>query len=349
MKRNRISHFLFPVLISWLLLFSNACAAQPQQARATETPIPTPEIPTKPTYTVEKGEVVRMLEFSARVSPVTVEELYFKTGGRVQSVLVRSGDKVEQGQILASLVGGTSDDDVRRAEIQLEMTKLGREAYLVNASRLAKDYAIGLRMRDFEVELAEIALREVQAAIDVTRIRAPFDGTILSVYTSPDTSVEAYKNVMVIADLAELEITAEPVSTDLQQLQEGMEVHITTTSGPSRQLNGKISRLPYPYGKATTIAVGSAIQDTATHIELNPESADQVEMGDLVRVRVILEQKTDALWLPPQAIRRYEGRRFVVVQDQGGQRRVDVTLGITSNDRVEILDGVTEGMVVVAP
>lgn len=338
------------LLLSMVLsLVAWGCTPQPVQVESTETPIPTPIIPTKPTYTVQRGEVVRMLEFSARVSPVVEKELYFTAAGRVASVLVRSGDKVEQDQILATLVSGTTNTDVRRAEIQLEMAKLNRESYVVNANRLAKDYAIGLSMRDYEVELAQIHLDEVNAALDTTRIRSPFTGTVLSVYTSPDTSVEAYKTVIIVADLNSLEVTADPSSVELQQLQEGMKVNILTSSGPSKMLEGEISRLPYPFGKSVTANESADIQDKATHIELTPESLEQVTMGDLVRVQVILEKKDDVLWLPPQAIRRYEGRRFVVVQDEGGQRRLDVTLGIISAERIEIMEGLTEDQVVVAP
>ena len=53
------------------------------------------------------------------------------------------------------------------------------------------------------------------------------------------------------------------------------------------------------------------------------------------------------LWLPPQAIRTFEGRRFVVVQDGDAQLRVDVTIGIESDDRVEIEEGLTEGQTVI--
>jgi hypothetical protein len=74
-----------------------------------------------------------------------------------------------------------------------------------------------------------------------------------------------------------------------------------------------------------------------------------VETGDLVRVAVVLEQKDDVLWLPPAAIRTFEGRKFVVVQEGAGQRQVDVILGIESEDRVEIVDGVKENEVVVGP
>ncbi|MEJ5200292.1 MAG: secretion protein HlyD, partial [Anaerolineae bacterium] len=63
----------------------------------------------------------------------------------------------------------------------------------------------------------------------------------------------------------------------------------------------------------------------------------------LVKVTVIVERKENALWLPPQAIRTFEGRRFVVIKEGVGQRRVDVKVGIESLDRIEILDGVAEG------
>ena len=65
--------------------------------------------------------------------------------------------------------------------------------------------------------------------------------------------------------------------------------------------------------------------------------------------RQVLERKEDVLWLPPAAIRTFEGRKFVVIQEGAIQRRVDVTVGIESDDRVEIVSGVEEGDVVVGP
>jgi multidrug efflux pump subunit AcrA (membrane-fusion protein) len=69
-------------------------------------------------------------------------------------------------------------------------------------------------------------------------------------------------------------------------------------------------------------------------------------MGDLVRATAVLESREDVLWLPPQAVREFEGRKFVIVQDGDAQRRVDVKTGIVGEDRVEILEGLTEGQVV---
>ena len=54
-------------IILFLSVLSSACAINRPVEESTPTPIPTPIIPTKPTYKVAKGEVVRKLEFSGRV------------------------------------------------------------------------------------------------------------------------------------------------------------------------------------------------------------------------------------------------------------------------------------------
>jgi macrolide-specific efflux system membrane fusion protein len=344
-----------PAVSKWILglcvltLFLAGCSAQPQAEVATPTPLPTPVIPTKPTYTVQKGEVVRKSEFTARLVPVVQQELYFKTGGRIQSVLVQKGDQVKKDQVLAQLESGTSDVDLRRAQINLETAKLNKELYMMDANKFSKEYPIYLKMKDYDIELAQLALDELNAKIDTTQIKAPFDGTVLSVYITPDTSVEAYKSVIVLADLNNIEVSADLTSTDLQVLQEGMPVQVYAVSGPATVLNGEIRKLPYPYGKASQSSQNET-QDTSTRVSLSdPPAKANLTLGDLVRVQVVLEKKDNTLWLPPQAIRKFEGRRFVVVQDGSGQRRVDVTIGITSDDRVEITDGLTEGQTVVAP
>jgi macrolide-specific efflux system membrane fusion protein len=53
------------------------------------------------------------------------------------------------------------------------------------------------------------------------------------------------------------------------------------------------------------------------------------------------------LLLPPEAIRSFEGSRFVVVREDETERRVPVELGIETDTQVEILDGVEAGDIVV--
>ena len=72
-----------------------------------------------------------------------------------------------------------------------------------------------------------------------------------------------------------------------------------------------------------------------------------IESGMLARCETILGRRENVVWLPPQAIRNFRGRRFVVILDPGrGQRRSDVIIGLESAERLEIVDGVKEGEIV---
>jgi multidrug efflux pump subunit AcrA (membrane-fusion protein) len=70
----------------------------------------------------------------------------------------------------------------------------------------------------------------------------------------------------------------------------------------------------------------------------------------LARCTTVLGEQEGVMWLPPQAIRTFQGRKFVVLQDADGrQRRVDVEVGLQAQDRVEVKSGLSVGDVVVAP
>jgi len=195
------------------------------------------------------------------------------------------------------------------------------------------------------VDRAQLAVDRLKAQVDDTQIVSPITGTVTSVSAYEGRTVQAYKPVIVVADQSKLEVTAEPMSTDLQRLAEGMECVIALSAYPGKELPGKIIQLPYPYGKGGGATVEEA--DKLTHISFDPQDL-AVQPGDLVKVIVTLQRKDDVLWLPPAAIRTFAGRKFVVIQEADGhQRRVDITVGIESSDRVEIVEGLQEGQVVI--
>jgi len=346
-RRSTGGRLVWLVTLAALLL--SACAAQPVQEEPTPTPLPTPIIPTKPTYTVQPGEVVRKLEFTGRVVPVIQEDLFFKANGRVDKVLVKKGDQVTAGQVLAYLESGTSELDLRRSEIYLEMAKLSLQQTEMNVPAYEKDHDIIIAMKKYDVELAQLSLDEIKAQVEATQIVAPFDGTVLSMFLSEATGVEAYKVVASVANLSELELSADVGDKDLQELSESMAVQAWPVSSPGKVMDGTIRKLPYPYGAVKEVKATDK-EDKTTRVTLNANlESVGLSLGDLVRVVVVLEKKENVLWLPPQAVRNFEGRKFVVVQDGEGQRRVDVKVGITGDDRLEIVDGLTEGQIVVAP
>jgi multidrug efflux pump subunit AcrA (membrane-fusion protein) len=148
-----------------------------------------------------------------------------------------------------------------------------------------------------------------------------------------------------VADISAIEISANLSSRQMEDLIEGQETTVVLSSYPGETWRGTVRRLPYPYGAGGgTETLADA--DESARISLEGDVSD-LELGDLARVTVVLEQKDAALWLPPAAIRAFQGRSFVIVQDEDRQRRVDVKVGIESKDRVEILEGLEEDQVVV--
>jgi multidrug efflux pump subunit AcrA (membrane-fusion protein) len=429
---------------------------------STPTPVPTPIVPEKPRYVVERGTVVHRVEFLGRVAPVKEEELFFQTNGFIESVLVEKGDTVSEGDVLAELeiedllnqlkqtmieletskvrlekeekatefdlaraetnlelallrlaqggsVSTSSDADLRVARANLERAEVAvaqaqaaydrdawrhgfeasREAATLhqatldlevaraNFDRILEDTVEEARQADErsailakEVELAQLDLRRAQegvdpllqkdveraqltverleAQVDTGRLIAPFDGVVIGSSAYPGQQATAYKALIVIADLAQLEVNGELAPRLMQDMTEGMNASVVFSNIPGTSLSGVVRQMPYPYGSGGS---GQTLeeQDKATHISLDPGQLEglEVETGMLAKVTLTVEEKDDVLRLPKEAIRLFAGRRFVVVAGEGGaEQRADVRLGLEGDDYVEIEQGVTEGQVI---
>jgi len=196
-----------------------------------------------------------------------------------------------------------------------------------------------------EVNQAQLALERLQAQVADAQIVAPAAGKILSLSVYAGRPAEAFKPVIVVADPSAIEVSADLSSSQLQEMIEGQKAVVTLNAYPGQTWHGTVRRLPYPYGTGGGTE-GLAGEDKSTRISLEGDLSD-LELGDLARVTIVLEEKDDVLWLPPAAIRIFQGREFVIVQDADRQRRADVEIGIESDDRVEILEGLEEGQIVV--
>ena len=131
--------------------------------------------------------------------------------------------------------------------------------------------------------------------------------------------------------------------TEVREMFEGMRVNVTLDANVDVKLSGTIRQIPSPYGTGES-------DEGAIHVVLDsPPSTSTYQSGDNVTVTVLLASKEAVLWLPPNAIRSAGGRTFVIINSEGGPKRVDVEIGLQMRDRVEIVAGLQEGQVVVGP
>ncbi|HAJ37474.1 MAG TPA: hypothetical protein DCL15_17540 [Chloroflexi bacterium] len=375
-----------------------SCALMPatrteqSAAEPTPTPIPTAQIALKPTYTVQRGDVIDTTTFSGRISPAREEELFFRTDGRIRSVFFKRNAQVKQGDVIAEYEIDALERQLNAAKLELERAQVTLDEALRNLELDRREAQARLERAQIvlegaerdrntsrfqaeayqkDVELAQIEVERLAAGIspllqnDLTRaqyaveklnqeiaeaqIIAPFDGVLLSLSLTPGQAVNGYQPVASVADASTLEISADLLSNQLELLAEQMPVTFVFSSRPGQTYHGVIRRLPYPYGSGGS---GQTIEekDKSTRIAIEETlTSGDFALGDLVRVTAEVERAENVLWLPPAAIRNFNGRLFVVVQDGDVQRRVDVRIGVEAEDRVEILEGVEEGQIIVGP
>ena len=102
-------------------------------------------------------------------------------------------------------------------------------------------------------------LEQLEGKLADTQIIAPVDGAVMSLSLYPGRPVEAFRPVVVIADVSAVEISAELGSAELEKLSEGQPVTVGSNTDPDRTWAGAIRRLPYPYGAASSAGAGNTL------------------------------------------------------------------------------------------
>jgi multidrug efflux pump subunit AcrA (membrane-fusion protein) len=187
---------------------------------------------------------------------------------------------------------------------------------------------------DEQVRAAQLRIDQINAEIARSSLYAPTDGVVLDVTIAPGDSIAAYETVITIGRPEPKEAIASLAFADAQRLSVGMVGVCEVLNQPETAVQCIIRRLP--------LSSQDAEQTTGVAATL-PEVTD----GQLINIRMPLQVSRDVLWLPPAAIRTFQNRTFVVLQTPDGPRRVDVELGLQTDDRVEIVIGLNEGDVVI--
>jgi RND family efflux transporter MFP subunit len=150
-----------------------------------------------PTLQVGVRSVQGGYEIDGVVEPVKQSVLAAQTSGRVVRLLVKMGDPVKAGQVLATIDDREAVVGVQRSDAQMTQA----EAELRNA-RISAERARSLRAQGFvsqaAVDSAETQLQAAQAAHsaasagqrasalgqDYTRVTAPYDGWVLQTHVN---------------------------------------------------------------------------------------------------------------------------------------------------------------------
>ncbi len=184
------------------------------------------------------------------------------------------------------------------------------------------------------VAQAQLNVDRTLEQIEQSTLISPIDGVVLEVTIQPGDGVSAYVAVITLAIPQPLEAIANLAFTDTQLLQIGQIGICEETNNPNSRVQCVIRQLPLSSNDVDqTVRVAATLPDLVS--------------GSLIDVTMTLSESLDTLWLPPEAINIFNNRTFVVVLTDEGERVQDVTIGLETDERVEILSGVEAGDVVV--
>jgi RND family efflux transporter MFP subunit len=359
-----------------------AAACSRPQAHAANEP------PAVAVARVTRGDLARVLTVAAEFRPNQEIDVHAKVAGYLKSINVDVGDRVKPGQLLAVLEIPELQDEmqqdeagvkrateeVNRAQADLERAEAAHDATHLASSRLVAvsktrpnliaqqdlDEASGRdRVSEAQVSTAKAALASAREQLEIAkanqsktrtlfayaRITAPFEGVITHRYADTGAMIQAgtssQTQTMPLVRLSQnnvlrLIIPVPESAVSRIRLHAPVDVHVESLG---RTFAGTVARFSDRLdGDTRTMRVEVDVPNPT--LELVP--------GMYAQASIALDQATDALTIPVQAIDRTEtGASVVVVSRQGAVERRDVELGLETADRVAVTRGVDAGDLVV--
>ena len=296
-------------------------------------------------------------------------------GGQISRLPVSDGDYVEEGQLLLELWNADLKAERTRAERDaIASRSKAREVCVIadvaqrEANRLTQIEAQGLAsveaaekaVGDAEsraaacaaaqdvttVSEAQIAVAE--AALERTRLTAPFSGVIAEIngelgeFVTPSPVGIPMPPTVDLIDATCLYISAPIDEVDAPLVKEGLPAIISLDAFPDRKFAGHVRRVaPYVLDlekQARTVEIEAEINDTNNDDLLPGYSAD---------VEVLLASREDVLRIPTSVIT--EGNKIFIFQKETGQLTLrEVETGLSNWEFTEVTAGLREGEQVVS-
>lgn len=294
-------------------------------------------------------------------------------GGTVVDIPFREGEHVSKGAAVLRLDDRLQQAELALAERELETANAQQHQACLSAERASREKERTARLAEEEIasqdlldqattdadrataacEAASAGVERAQAAIVLARtkvektvLRAPFDGLVADVETevgewvSPSPAAMPIPPVVDILDPDSIYISAPMDEVDSAQMEAGQPARVTVDSHRGQNFAAKVVRVaPYVLdveAQNRTVEIEAELDDVKRTRHLLPGTSADIE--------VILQERTDVLRIPTQAL--LEGSRVLLVDD-GVLVEREVDTGLSNWDFTEIVRGLSAGEQVV--
>ena len=312
-------------------------------------------VPTVAVATVARRDLYKELSIQAEFRPYLEVELYAKVAGYLKMINVDIGDRVEAGDVIATIEVPELQSELehaiateRRAKADyhnahLDYTRLAG----VNQSQpdlISQQDLDAAEARDLAAEAAVAGAKadreRYQTLVGYTRIVAPFGGVITARYADPGAMIQTASSsqtqsrpLVRLSENQRLRLDF-PVSVSYaDEMTVGDPVEIVL-EGTDRRLRAPITRF------ARKITMATRTMETEVEV---PNLDLKLIPGMYATVVLQLQKRPNALVLPVEAVSAMDSPTVYRVNHADEIEECPVKLGIEGPDSYEVLAGLNEG------
>lgn len=294
------------------------------------------------TETVQYQPYSRPIRTSGILAYKSQQTLSFKTAGPVAQLMVDEGDRVQAGQLLASLTMEEVNAQVDEARAKLEQAKRNLE----RISKLHKNNVVSLdqlQSAQTELTVARSRLRITRFNQKYSRIEAPSQGLVLRRHVEENELVTPNQPVLVVADTARGWVLKTGLTdAEIVRVKKNDKALIQFDAWPDQTFTGQITRL-------------AALADERTgtfQVEVTfPETTSKLRSGFVGKVTLVPSSQQTVTLIPVESVVNASHSSAEVFVYSPGTQSVtlrSITMNFMESGFIASDSGLTEGETVIS-
>ena len=273
-------------------------------------------------------------------SPDQELEMAAERSGKVISILVKEGDRIVKGQTIAIIRG-----DV--VNVEAETANANYQNALNDYNRFESAYKTGgvtkQQLDQARINMINAKSRLTQANINVgdTRVKAPFGGIINKKFIEPGSILTGMPStdLFEIVNVSKLKLNVTVNESQVASLKVGSVIKVGSNVYPDKEFSGKIT---FVAPKA------DASLNFPVEIEITNNTSNDLKAGMYGTAKFASNQQKQTLKIVPRnAFVGSVSSNEIFVIENGTAKLKKVTAGRILGDKVEILNGLSDGEIVI--
>jgi RND family efflux transporter MFP subunit len=304
-------------------------------------------------HTIKPRGLVDVVRFTGTTQPIDQTIVKGRVAGRLAEVLVREGDRVTEGQVLArfettelqaKMNERLSALEAARADARWTARDRSDKETLANRNIVSQSAADQARStaenRASMVAVAEAQLDVARKNLADAEVRAPFDGVVGERIANQGESLPIDGKILALLDTSHVEIAAQMPAADVIRMKVGQTAQVNLEGFGDRVFSGKITRI------SPTTQPGS--RSIPVYVEI-VDRHEALRGGLFGTGTVTVAEKGHALAVPSSAMRKDDQGDYVLIVEDGTLVRKPVG-AVRTWSRGELVEvkGLESGMTVVS-